>query len=119
MIDRKTLGRIKRDTDTYWRGVVGTPAFRELASGKEIGHRIADYVDDHTTAMLEVEYATKHELDARGKRKPRSMGDVWIGSNGIYNPINIKAGEAGKNGQPNMVSLTKLLDALMLRQIDS
>lgn len=37
----------------------------------------------------------------------------------MYNPINVKAGEAGKQGQPNMVSLTKLLDALMNRQIDS
>ena len=47
------------------------------------------------------------------------MGDVWLFDNGIYNPINVKAGEAGKNGQPNMVSLTKLLDALLSHEIDS
>jgi hypothetical protein len=47
------------------------------------------------------------------------MGDLWIRSNGIYNPVNVKAGEAGKNGQPNMVSLKKLLDAFLTRRIDS
>src|SRR5579862_5705749 len=50
---------------------------------------------------------------------PRSMGDIWVLSNGIYNPVNIKSGELGKQGQPNMVSLKKLLRALLLRQIDS
>lgn len=34
-------------------------------------------------------------------------------------PFNIKAGEVGKNGQPNLVSLTRVLDALLLRRIDS
>ena len=53
----------------------------------------------------------------------RSEPDQWemsgSVSNHMYNPINVKAGEAGKNGQPNMVSLTKLLDALMKAEIDS
>ena len=119
MIDRDILARIKKDTETYWQATVRTPAFEERASGKEIGHRIADYVDEQTTSLLEAAFETAHELNRQGGARPRSMGDVWIQSQGMYNPINIKAGEAGKNGQPNMVSLTKLLDALMAWQIDS
>jgi hypothetical protein len=62
---------------------------------------------------------TAHQLGPRGRQRARSMGDLWVHSGGIYNPINVKAGEAGKNGQPNMVSLTKLLDALLKHHIDS
>lgn len=104
-------------------GVLGprvrTEEFRALFSGKEIGHRIADYVDERTTQMLEESFTAVHELDSAGRVRARSMGDLWLQSGGIYNPINVKAGEAGKNGQPNMVSLTKLLDALLRHQIDS
>lgn len=46
------------------------------------------------------------------------MGDIWLESGGIYHPINVKTG-VSSNGQPNMVSLKKLLDALLDQQIDS
>lgn len=110
---------MKTLTEDYWRNEVQTDQFRSLFAGKEIGHRIADYVDEHTTRMLEASFRTVHQLDAQGRPRARSMGDVWVHSGGIYNPVNVKAGEAGKNGQPNMVSLTKLLDALLKHQIDS
>ena len=106
-------------TDEFWLKEVQTPEFVRLFAGKEIGHRIADYVDEKTSAMLEAALETMREHDARGRVRPRSMGDVWIKAGGVYNPVNVKAGEAGKNGQPNMVSLTKLLDALLGREIDS
>ena len=47
------------------------------------------------------------------------MGDIWISENGMYNPINVKSGEIGKNGQPNMVAIGRLFPALAKRQIDS
>ena len=37
----------------------------------------------------------------------------------IYNPINVKAGVAGVGGQPNMVSLNKLTNAILSHQVDS
>jgi hypothetical protein len=47
------------------------------------------------------------------------MGDIWLESGGIYHPINVKTGVSSTNGQLNMVSLKKLLDALLGQQIDS
>jgi hypothetical protein len=47
------------------------------------------------------------------------MGDAWFLHDGIYHPINIKAGDADKSGQPNMVSMTKLVTALLKGEIDS
>jgi len=119
LIDGITRQAVKSAAEAFWNVQVTDLEFKKMATGKEIGHRIADYVDERTTAMLDGKFDTRHEVDRRGVRRPRSMGDVWLKANGIYNPINVKAGEVGKNGQPNMVSLTKLLDALLNQQIDS
>lgn len=119
MLDPDTKRDILRRTSAYWEHEVLTPEFVKLASGKEIGHRIADFVDERTTTLLESEFNTGRQRKRDGSIMPRSMGDIWVLSNGIYNPINVKAGEADKRGQPNMVSLKKLLRALLLRQIDS
>lgn len=119
MITPSDLKVIEELTRKFWEQQVKTEEFHGLFQGKEIGHRIADYVDERTTAMLEKEFEVVHEVDSQGKKRARSMGDVWIKSGGIYNPVNVKAGEAGKNGQPNMVSLTKLIDAILSEEIDS
>ncbi|MBM4076544.1 MAG: hypothetical protein FJ267_13015 [Planctomycetes bacterium] len=47
------------------------------------------------------------------------MGDLWLQDNGIYHPVNVKTGIVGAEGQPNLVSLKKVLGAIMARQIDS
>lgn len=119
MITDQDLVKIKQLAQIYWDKEVRAQEFRAIFAGKEIGHRIADYVDERTTGMLEEALPTARQLDSSGRPRARSMGDLWVRSNGIYNPINVKAGEAGKNGQPNMVSLTKLLDALLNHWIDS
>jgi hypothetical protein len=119
MISSRDLASIESLTRDFWEKKVATKEFHDLFRGKEIGHRIADYVDENTTAMLEKSFDVLHEVDGRGKKRSRSMGDVWVKSNGIYNPVNVKAGEAGMNGQPNMVSLTKLIEAILHEQVDS
>lgn len=119
MIDPATLQSIHDLTSRFWRQRSREPGFLLLASGKEIGHRIADMVDEQTTALIEASFPTKRQRRADGLVMPRSMGDIWVLSNGIYNPVNVKAGEVGRNGQPNMVSLKKLLRAILLHQIDS
>ncbi|MGH2638162.1 MAG: hypothetical protein ACRDF4_02590, partial [Rhabdochlamydiaceae bacterium] len=111
--------QIQDVTRAFWEVEAGTDAFMKLATGKEIGHRIADLVDETTTALLERNFATAQQRSAKGEPRARSMGDIWLQSSGIYNPINVKAGEANKNGQPNMVSLNKLVHALLKHQIDS
>jgi hypothetical protein len=47
------------------------------------------------------------------------MGDVWLKSARIFNPINVKSGVSGANGQPDLVALKKLLRSLLADQIDS
>lgn len=119
MITPEDQKQVRALTENYWAQGVKSDDFRAIFAGKEIGHRIADYVDERTTGMLEASFPTAHELDSKGRARSRSMGDVWLKSGGIFNPVNVKAGEAGKNGQPNMVSLTKLIMALLNHQIDS
>ena len=118
MIDANTP-RLLEATRRFWSEHVKTNEFQVLASGKETGHRIADYVEEHTVALIDAEFPSGHQLKPDGQRMARGMGDVWIKSNGIFNPINIKSGELGKKGQPNMVSLKKLLRGILKRQVDS
>ncbi len=47
------------------------------------------------------------------------MGDLWLHDNGIYHAVNVKTGIVGAEGQPNLVSLKKVLCAIMACQIDS
>ncbi len=106
-------------TNTHWTEHVHDIGFRELARGKETGHRIADYVDDRTCSLLKVNLDTRYEGDAKGCIRKRSMGDIWTHSSGIYNPINVKSGLQNMSGQPNVVSMQKLLDYILKRWIDS
>lgn len=119
MIESEIQVRIVSSVAEFWKERVVTPDFIALASGKEIGHRIADYVDEKTTDLLEGIVSTQRQYSRGGSLRDRSMGDIWVLSAGIYNPVNVKAGVLGTTGQPNMVSLKKLLRALLLRQIDS
>jgi hypothetical protein len=105
-----------------WEAEVGTDQFRATCTGKERGHRIADYAEERSLVFLEAEgFQVAFERGTDGAPRARSMGDVWLksGNPSIFNPINIKAGVKGKGGQPNMVSLSKLTNALLSRLIDS
>ena len=111
----KILGLV----DEHWSVHVQDQGFAELITGKEPGHRMADYVDDRTSSLLKVHLDTRYESDLRGNVKKRSMGDIWVHSQGIFNPINVKSGLQARNGQPNVVSMQRLLTALFQRRIDS
>lgn len=111
--------RIINLTNDHWSVHVRDHSFTEIVSGKEPGHRMADYVDDRTTALLKVNLDTRYEGNKKGTIKMRSMGDIWIYCNGIYNPINVKSGLQNMNGQPNLVSMRKLLDYILRQWIDS
>ena len=47
------------------------------------------------------------------------MGDIWLEENGIYHPVNIKTGLKGYEGQPNLVSIKKLINQILEVRIDS
>ncbi len=119
MLSRELMTQIRDGCQEYWDKEVQKEYFHSLAQGKEIGHRTADIVDEKTTALLTVNYETCFERHANGAARPRSMGDIWLRHDLIYHPINVKVGIAGSEGQPNMVSLKKLLNALISRHIDS
>jgi hypothetical protein len=119
MLKAKTLGSIQAETTAYWRSEVRRPEIVGIARGKEIGHKLADLVDEKTAALLTVKYLTKQQRDAQGRKRSRSMGDLWLHDKGIYHPVNVKTGIVGAEGQPNLVSLKKVLSAIMARQIDS
>lgn len=80
---------------------------------------MADYVDDRTTSLLKVQFDTRYEGNTNGSIKKRSMGDIWINSEDIFNPVNVKSGLQDMNGQPNVVSMQKLLNYVFHRWIDS
>lgn len=115
----ETQVEIRQRAEKYWYTHVRDAGFAEITKGKEVGHRIADYVDDRTTALLKVNFDTRYEADSSGNVRKRSMGDVWVADNGIFNPVNVKAGLQDMNGQPNLVSMQKLLDYIFNRWIDS
>lgn len=119
-ITNATQSQIISLADEYWSAHVREEDFVQLISGKEPGHRMADYVDDQTTSLLKVSsLITRYEASANGRIKKRSMGDVWVQSNGILNPVNVKSGLLRTNGQPNVVSMQKLLNYIFNRWIDS
>ena len=89
-IDPALQVRIRRLADRHWQRHVQDRGFAEMVDGKEPGHPMADYVDDKTTALLKVELDTRYEGNVDGSVKKRSMGDIWVRSSGIYNPINVK-----------------------------
>lgn len=118
MLSSDIVAEIKQNVSSFWAKGARKEQFRDLAHGKEIGHRIADYVDDKTTSYLHAHYPVVFEQHKNGKKLARSMGDLWLKENGIYHPINIKTGTTNI-GQPNMVALRKLLKSFLQKQIDS
>ncbi len=120
MLTQSEMSFIRRLTEDYWFAEVQEPEFMRIAAGKEIGHKIGDMVDEKTTQLLKDcgKFTILHQQSG-GAAASRSMGDLWVEADGIYNPVNIKAGEYGKNGQPNLVSLKRVLTALADCLIDS
>lgn len=119
MLSKGMRLRIEEESQNFWDAEIQSPFFTEVAQGTEIGHRIADLVSDKTTGILSVRFTATFQRNSRGNKVPRSMGDIWIFNEGIYHPVNVKANIAKVGGQPNMVSLKKLLAALLEYRVDS
>ncbi len=58
----------------YWVAEVTQGYFVNLAQGKEIGHKLADLVDEKTSALVTLRNLTKHEYGKSGSQRARSMG---------------------------------------------
>jgi hypothetical protein len=124
MLDKSTQREIARTIEARWTERCEAGEMASYMQRKERGHGLADFVEDVTVTMLKARYKQRVAFQGSGaKRRRRSMGDVWIEGGGVFNPVNIKAGvkEPGRRsgGQPNLVSLTKLTEAVFRRWIDS
>jgi hypothetical protein len=124
MLDEETQLDIAQAAQDRWTERCEAGEMATYMQRKERGHSLADFVEDVTVTMLGRRYAGRTAFQGSGaKRRRRSMGDIWIESGGVFNPINIKTGvkEPGRRsgGQPNLVSLTKLTEAVFRRWIDS
>lgn len=122
MLSTETLDRIRALATAAWQEQLGSFADwatnDQFAAAKDSGHAMAEAVDAVTVRALSKEFKILYELTAKGERVKRSMGDCWIRTEGVLHPLNIKSGEAD-DGSPNIVSLTRLAEGLLLRQIDS
>lgn len=124
MLPKKTQLDILKTTEDRWAERCEAGEMAGYMRRGERGHGLASFVEDVTVTMLSHRYPRKVAFQHTGtKRRKRSMGDVWIAHGGVYSPVNIKTGvvEPGKRsgGQPNLVSLAKLSEAIIHRWIDS
>ena len=119
MLTANMIRSVTAETLEYWKQEVTNDYFVEIAKGKEVGHKLADLVDEKTTALLTLKHRTGYQRSSTGKRRARSMGDVWLFDADIFHPVNVKTGLVGSEGQPNLVSLKKVLSAITARPIDS
>lgn len=119
MLSESLISGIRKKTDTFWKAEVRQPSFVSAAQGKEIGHRIADPVDDKTTGLLLKDYEARFQRDKKGEKVSRSMADIWLRESDIFHPINIKICVTGKRARPNVVSMKRLLGVLLSHRIDS
>lgn len=119
MLSKKMLTDINAETYGYWKKAAKDLGIIAVAQGKEMGHKLADLVDEKTTALLTLNHIIMFQRKNNGDKRSRSMGDLWLREGDVYHPINVKTGIVGLEGQPNLVSLKKTLSALMDLQIDS
>lgn len=125
MLEKTFCDKLTNCVQSYWEKHLKDKGFLAeyyaKATGKEGGHQLADSVDDLTSATLRTEFPLQTGVQYRnGKQSPRSMGDIWIcNAQKIWHPVNIKTGLVGSEGQPNLVSLKKLLNGILEHQIDA
>jgi uncharacterized cupin superfamily protein len=119
MLSQAQIRQIEDAAQAHWNSQAQRERLLSRLGGKEVGHTIAAFVETETVRFLGQRLTVRQEKGTNGKARARSMGDAWLVEAGIAHPLNVKAGEHGKSGQPNMVSMTKLLRGLQERKIDS
>ncbi len=125
MISDKDILSLEKAVDKYWADVLSTEKnnreFYNIATGKEGGHQLSDRVDQLTTAFISKAYPLQSGYQKKkGKIISRSMGDIWFkNKQNEWNPINVKTGLTGSEGQPNIVSLKRVMTSIMDHTMDS
>lgn len=65
MLTDATVELIKGQSQGYWQSEVKKPQIIEIAQGKEIGHKLADLVDEKTVALLTLNHVTRFQRDSK------------------------------------------------------
>ena len=123
MIDTGDIDTLRKSVDEYWRKVLDDDGsgFVRIATGKEGGHQLSDRVDQLTTSFIHSAFPLRSGFQhTKGKTNARSMGDIWFkNAKDEWNPVNIKTGLVGSEGQPNIVSLKRVMSSIFEHRIDS
>lgn len=125
MISDKDILSLEKAVDKYWTDVLSTEegnrTFYNIATGKEGGHQLSDRVDQLSTEFISTTYPLRSGYQkSKGKISSRSMGDIWFkNEQDEWNPINVKTGLMGSEGQPNIVSLKRVMTSIMDHTMDS
>ena len=123
MIDTRDIEDIRERVDGYWRRTLAENGvdFIDIALGKEGGHQLSDRVDQLTTSFIHSSFPMCSGFQhTGGKANSRSMGDIWFKNRREeWNPVNVKTGLVGSEGQPNIVSLKRVMSSIFERKIDS
>ena len=123
MLNEEDIKAIQASVDEYWTEELTNHNrdFYNMAIGKEGGHQLGDKVDQLSTSLICSSYPLESGFQHKdGKICTRSMGDIWFkNSSEEWNPINVKTGLVGSEGQPNIVSLKRVMSSIIDRTIDA
>lgn len=123
MLKEDDIKAIQMAVDNYWSQEleVHNRHFYDIATGKEPGHQLGDKVDQLSTSLICANYPRESGFQHKdGKICTRSMGDIWFKNSAEeWNPINVKTGLVGSEGQPNIVSLKRVMSSIIDRTIDA
>jgi len=123
MIAQGDIAKIRKAVDEFWVDLLAkeNKHFYDMATGKEGGHQLSDKVDQLSTGIVQTRFPMKSGYQHKsGKICTRSMGDIWFkNSQSEWNPINVKTGLVGSEGQPNIVSLKRVMTNIIEHKIDS
>lgn len=123
MLSDANIKTIRNEVDKYWAEELRTnnKFFYDMARGKEGGHQLGDKVDQLSTGLICAKYPSLTGFQHKGgKISTRSMGDIWFKNDaGEWNPINVKTGLVGSEGQPNIVSLKRVMSSIIEHTIDA
>ena len=89
---------------------------------KEFGHSLATNIEEKVASLLEKKYEVDYEYHnekskKKGKKRERSWSDfMFVELNHKY-PTNVKFSGSNVEGQPNICSMRKLIDNLIVHEM--
>lgn len=118
MLSNELINEFETKIKEYWKQeILHNPEFLQMLRRKEAGHGLANYIESKTQEELINIAGNRYQI--KNEINKRSMGDFWIKEQNcnFFTPINIKTGI--KTGNPNIVTIDKIIRGIAERKIDS